>query len=368
MKKELRECSVCGALHPVEALTEFDEQLLCESCLHAETVRCQRCGERIWTDDNAGDDETTLCQRCYDRYYTTCTDCRCVLLNDDAYYIDDDDYEARCYSCHCRLQHRAIHEYSYKPEPIFYGDSDRFFGVELEIDSGGECSENARRILEVANAGGDELLYIKRDGSLQDGMELVSHPATMDFHLKSFPWAAIMEKAKSMGYVSHQSGTCGLHFHVNKSSLGATQEEQDACIARILYLHEAFWNELLRFSRRTKKQYEQWCTRYGLREHPQEILKHAKGYGCCRYTAVNLCNTDTVEFRIFRGTLRYSSFVAALALVDRICDVACCLSDEEVKNLSWSSFVAGCTQPELIAYLKEKRLYINDPVAVEAEV
>lgn len=368
MKKELRECSICGSLHPVEELTEFDEQLLCETCLHTETVRCQRCGERIWTDDNAGDDETTLCQRCYDRYYTTCTDCRCVVLNDDAYYIDDDDYEARCYHCHCRVQHRAIHEYSYKPTPVFFGDSDRFYGIELEIDSGGECSENARRILEVANAGGDELLYIKRDGSLQDGMELVSHPATFDFHLNRFPWAAIMEKAKSMGYVSHQSGTCGLHFHINRSSLGATQEEQDACIARILYLHEAFWNELLKFSRRTKKQYEQWCTRYGLREHPKEILKHAKGYGCCRYTAVNLCNSDTVEFRIFRGTLRYSSFTAALALVDRICDVACCLSDEQVKNLSWSSFVAGCTQPQLIAYLKEKRLYINEPVAVEAEV
>ena len=125
MKKELRECSICGSLHPVEELTEFDEQLLCETCLHTETARCQRCGERIWTDDNAGDNETTLCQRCYDRYYTTCEDCGRVIHQDDAYYESDDDYEARCYHCHCRLQHRAIHEYSYKPEPIFYGDGDR---------------------------------------------------------------------------------------------------------------------------------------------------------------------------------------------------------------------------------------------------
>lgn len=366
--KEMRECCVCGSLHPVEELTEFDDSYLCESCLRTETICCQQCDERIWVDANAGDGNTPLCQSCYDRYYTTCEDCSRVIRQNDAYYADDDDYEARCYHCHARVQHCVIHEYSYKPVPIFYGDGDRVYGIEMEIDAGGERSENARRILEVANAGGDELLYVKRDGSLQDGMELVSHPATFDFHLKCFPWAAIMEKAKSMGYVSHQSGTCGLHFHVNRSSFGAIQEEQDACIARLLYLHEAFWNELLRFSRRTKKQYEQWCARYGLKEHPQEILKHAKGYGSCRYTAVNLCNADTVEFRICRGTLRYSSFVAALALVDRICDVACCLSDEEVKNLSWSSFVAGCTQPELIAYLKERRLYINDPVTVEAEV
>lgn len=367
--KEMKACCVCGTLHPVEELTEFDDSWLCSLCLHSETIVCQDCGERLWADDDAGDGSTTLCQSCYDRYYTTCEDCARVIHQDDAYYESDDDYEARCYSCHCRhADQRTIHEYSYKPEPIFFGDGDRHYGIELEIDSGGECSENARRILDVANAGGDEMLYIKRDGSLSDGMELVSHPATIDWHLNHFPWEKIMEKAKSMGYVSHQSGTCGLHFHVNRTAFGETREEQESCIARILYLHEVFWNELLKFSRRTEKQYQQWCARYGLKEHPQEILKHAKGYGSCRYTAVNLCNSDTVEFRIFRGTLRYLSFAAALALVDRICDVACSLSDEEVKNLSWSSFVAGCTQPELVAYLREKRLFVNEPVTAEAEV
>lgn len=366
--KEMRTCCVCGSLHPLEELTEFDDSFVCRSCLHTETVRCQRCGERIWTDDNAGDNDTPLCQRCFDRYYTTCEDCGRVIHQDDAYYRDEDDYEARCYTCHCRAQEKLIHDYSYRPTPIFYGDGKRVFGIELEIDSGGESERNAEQILSVANAAGDELLYIKHDSSLRSGMELVSHPATIDFHLNKFPWAAIMEKAKSLGYVSHQSGTAGLHFHVNRTAFGDTIEEQDACIARLLYLHEAFWNEILRFSRRTKSQYEQWCSRYGLREQPQEILKHAKGYGSCRYTAVNLCNANTVEFRACRGTLRYTSFAASLALIDRLCDVACCLTDDEVKHLSWSSFAAGCTNPYLVAYLREKRLYVNDPVVAEAEV
>lgn len=366
--KETRSCSVCGSLHPVGELVEYDDSYLCDICLHTETTRCQRCGERIWTDDNAGDSSIPLCQRCFDRFYTTCEDCGRAITQDDAYYDDEDDYDARCYACHCRARERVIHDYYYRPEPIFYGQGGRFFGIELEIERGGESEKKAAQILEVANASGDELVYIKHDGSLVDGMELVSHPATVDFHMKKFPWAAIMEKAKSLGYVSHQGKSCGLHFHVNRSAFGATVQEQDACIARILYLHEAFWNELLRFSRRSKDQYEQWCARYGLREHPQEILEHAKGYGCCRYTCVNLTNTNTMEFRIFRGTLRHSSFTAALALVDRICDVAYCLTDEEVKQLSWSSFVAGCTQPDLINYLKERRLYVSDPVESEAEI
>jgi hypothetical protein len=58
---------------------------------------------------------------------------------------------------------------------------------------------------------------------------------------------------------------------------------------------------------------------------------------------------------------------ATLQLIDRICDCALCLSDSEIKTMSWSSFVAGCTQPELITYLKERRLYVNEPVDAEVE-
>jgi hypothetical protein len=38
-------------------------------------VLCARCGERIWRDENAGDDETPLCQSCYDHCYLSCADC-----------------------------------------------------------------------------------------------------------------------------------------------------------------------------------------------------------------------------------------------------------------------------------------------------
>ena len=90
---EMRACCVCGALHPVAELTEFDDSYLCMTCLRSETITCQDCGERIWADANAGDNNTPLCQRCYDRNYTSCEDCGRVLHHNDAYYIDDDDYE-----------------------------------------------------------------------------------------------------------------------------------------------------------------------------------------------------------------------------------------------------------------------------------
>lgn len=58
----------------------------------------------------------------------------------------------------------------------------------------------------------------------------------------------------------------------------------------------------------------------------------------------------------------------AVQLLDRICDVALFMSDEELKAMSWTTFVSGCTQPELVQYLKERRLYVNEPIESEAEV
>ena len=100
-----------------------------------------------------------------------------------------------------------------------------------------------------------------------------------------------------------------------------------------------------------------------------EILDHAKkGYHGGRYTCVNLTNRDTIEFRMFRGTLKFNTLIATLQLVDRICNVAIYLSDDELKALSWTSFASGCQAPELVRYLKERRLYVNEPVMAEVEV
>ena len=60
--------------------------------------------------------------------------------------------------------------------------------------------------------------------------------------------------------------------------------------------------------------------------------------------------------------------IATLQLIDRICDVALFLSDEELKAMSWTTFVSGCQAPELVQYLKERRLYVNEPVAGEEEL
>lgn len=365
--KERETCDSCGQALPQDQMNNFDGSLICPECLERETVLCSHCGTRIWKDENAGTEGTPLCQHCYDNYYMACTHCGRVIHEDDAYYLSEDSDTPYCSPCYMALRSCCIHDYYYKPEPIFYGNGPRYFGVELEIDEAGESDNAAAQILRIGNRS-DEHIYCKHDGSLEDGFEIVSHPMSLDYHLHSMPWAEVLAKAQELGYTSHQARTCGLHVHISRESFGSSEMEQDACIARILYFFEKHWEEILKFSRRTPRQLERWAARYGYKEQPKDILSHAKDKRSNRYTCVNLTNVETVEFRVFRGTLKLNTFLATLQFVDRICDVALCLSDDELKAMSWTTFVSGCTQPELVQYLKERRLYVNDPVSTEVEV
>jgi len=111
-----------------------------------------------------------------------------------------------------------------------------------------------------------------------------------------------------------------------------------------------------------------WAARYGFEKTRKEILDKAKSGKNGRYVAVNLKNYYTIEFRLFRGTLKYNTFIATLQLVNKICDVALSMSEEEIDNMSWSYFVASIEEPELVQYLKERRLYVNELIMESEEV
>lgn len=358
-------CAHCSALIDTDDYEEVNGEIVCTSCYEHHTTTCDRCGNTIWLDDSFGDEYTTLCRHCYENYYSRCSCCDALVHNDDLYHLDGYDYCSECYHDEVDKSH-SIHDYGYKPEPIFYGDSKRYFGVELEIDQAGKDSDNADEILAIGNRN-EENIYIKGDSSLDSGMEIVSFPFSLDYH-KNYQWEEIMKKAIYLGYRSHQTSTCGLHIHVNRNCLGDSREEQDDTISKILYFVEHHWNELLKFSRRSEYAMNRWASRYGYENSARAILDKAKKGNNGRYAAVNLMNYSTIEFRMFRGTLKLNTFMATLELVNAIIDVALDYSEEGLHKLSWSEFVSNIKEPELIAYLKERRLYINDITAIEEDL
>ena len=225
MEEQKRYCDYCGCVLDEDDGTWVEEDLLCQDCVDEHCVTCDHCGEIIWTEDCVEDEDIILCEECFDNHYHRCESCNRIIHDNNTNWYNDNPY---CESCFDDLEDE-IEEYSYKPEPVFYGKGKRFFGVELEVDDGGKDNENARTLKDVANYRHDHI-YIKSDGSLDDGFEIVSHPMTLDYHMNEMDWESVLHEAVNMGYRSHQTDTCGLHIHVNRESFGENQAEQEAVI------------------------------------------------------------------------------------------------------------------------------------------
>ena len=364
-------CEFCGEILNENNAFEFEGHIMCQQCKCDNVVTCSRCGKTIWISDNDGNSDIPFCSSCFDMYYTHCEDCGRIISYDDASYINDEE-EPYCSRCYDRItSERYIHDYGYKPEPIFYGDEKLYMGVELEIDLGGESSCSAEEILNIANFQCNHL-YCKHDGSIEEGFEMVSHPMDLKYHQNEMPWQRIFDKAINLGYRSHQTSTCGLHVHVSRAGLGSDYTTQEDVISRIVYFIEAHWNELLKFSRRTEYSINRWASRYGLSDNTKNTYDKAKkDNGMGRYVCLNLQNYNTIEFRIFRGTLKYETFIATLQLVHEICTKAIKMSDKDFESMCWSDFVIGIgkeSKGELIDYLKSKQLYVNDITEREGDI
>ena len=302
-----------------------------------------------------------LCRECFDNHYHRCESCDRIIHDEDSCWHNELPYCCNCFD------DDEIEDYSCKLEPLFRGDGNRFLGVEIELDCGGKDNDNAYRIKSIGN-NQLENIYIKADSSLDDGFEIVSHPMTLQYHMDEMDWESILQEAVNMGYRSDQTSTCGLHTHINRNAFGDNQAEQEEVIGKILFFIEKHWAEMFRFSRRDSYNMNRWSARYGFEKTGKEILDKAKSGNNGRYVAVNLNNYHTIEFRLFRGTLKYNTFIAILQLVDEICNVAFSMSEREIDDMSWSSFVSTITESELVQYLKERQLYINEKISIKEKI
>ena len=133
--EEVLICECCNYIIDDDDYTEWDGRIICSDCLEEHTTICDCCGSRIWRDDAYSDENTTVCTDCYEEHYTRCSCCDALLYEDEAYYSNGDAYCRDCYEEE-REDSDLIHEYSYKPNPIFYGDGNRYFGIELEVNAG----------------------------------------------------------------------------------------------------------------------------------------------------------------------------------------------------------------------------------------
>jgi len=256
-----------------------------------------------------------------------------------------------------------IHSYSYKPKPRLHGHWKKhvLLGVELEVDYGGEDEYHARQVLTILNGdpSSKKNAYIKHDGSLDSGFEIVSQPATINYHIGRIKWKEAFEYLLNAGYKSASTHTCGLHVHFNCIFLGSSEKEFLEAEGKMLVFFEENWEKILRFSRRTQKQVNRYCRRYG----HSNIKKAYEDNNESRYFAINFQNPATDEIRVFRGTLKYSTFIATLSFVHNL--VIYCKKNKNNPDNSWESFLRFVSKHNsrnkhnetLIDYLKSRDLW-----------
>lgn len=278
-----------------------------------------------------------------------------------------------------------IHNYSYKPEPEIGYKNDResrerlTFGVELECEPRRDgapkmdADELSDRIDEIA---GDRV-YCKSDCSLSRGLEIVTHPGTLAHHMYVMHWRQIQRTCEKAGFRSHDTDNSGLHVHVGRAQLGSTDAERDETIRKVQVIFVMYAAELTRFSRRTRSRLDQWAPFRSFGVSPESIRAtdgdtlaswagssvptHAYDHDD-RYAAVNVLNRATVEIRIFRGTLKRDTLIAAIQLVSNIFEYAMTHTWDELRTSTWADVAAYKPYKELVNYTIARGLLAAEDV------
>lgn len=266
---------------------EKEIKYICKDCLQLNNVKITRCS----------------CGKNFEYYFTHSDDkCReCYLKVND---IDD------CYV-----------DWEYKPDPkmLCCENENRqnvlFMGIELEA-ADADSYENVKKIKQYllkdedfngGNKYGYNNFWNKPDCSLPSrSCEIVSTACSLNYHLNNPQWNKLLDKMISYGFKSNDVRACGIHIHINRSYL--TTEE--------IHKLDAFVNLYSRYFRRFARRRSDYA-RYNVNKRIDELGNN--NYDD-RYSALNFRNENTIEFRIFRGNLKYSSIMALFELIQGTCD------------------------------------------------
>jgi hypothetical protein len=269
---------------------------------------------------------------CIDNHYTWSDYYDRYLHNDQAHealdqhgetvYIDEDDcrfsydddlgvYVHQDYTPQSKVlrrYHTAKNHNSYKliPSP-FTQVTGRYMGIELEVEVSDRSARNLNDTVEALNThlNDDQIganVWFEEDGSLSHGFEIISNPMGLDTHTEFWQW--LNDDSLVKGLRSHDTSTCGLHIHINKSALTTMQIDK----MNVFINHPDNAELIEKISRR-------YSTGYA-RINAKKLGSAHNSYE--RYEALNITNQHTIEMRIFKGTLKYTSLMAALEFANAL--------------------------------------------------
>lgn len=290
------ECFNCNLTYDTNNVCTYtaDSHIYCEGCWeNLDTYFCDECDNNtLYRTTHSSVRGQDLCEDHYDEEIS-CSDC------------GDDYYEGDGHSCDNNSS--TIRNYSYKPTPLFFPDNDQpyYMGIELEVEV---RNNNRREVAEYVSGFLSSRAYLKEDGSLTNGFEIVTHPHTLDAYHK-LDWSFLNE-LKRMGVRSWNAGTCGLHVHVSRIAFdSASYPSSDKHLIRFnkfIYDNE---QQVVRIAGRSSE--------YASFRDKGDVIRKVKltRQQSGRYSAVNLEPEYTAEVRVFRGSLRKERVLSGIEFV-----------------------------------------------------
>ena len=237
---------------------------------------------------------------------------------------------------------KYIHPHNYKPEYIKHylsdSDSSLLLGVEIEV-AGNEKEPDredvVKKCIQIMNGNDNDeetLIYSTSDSTVQ--IELDTMPCTLEFHKQKMNYIELFKYLDGLGYKGHDCENAGLHIHVNRDYLGKTELKQQLVISKILYILEKFNDKICVIARRNS-----YSCFVGKNEVNKNLAELYNKYSKDKKVALNLKHDDTIEFRCFRSTLKYETFILTLEFVKNIVDYAKLINIENIEQICWSDLM-----------------------------
>lgn len=331
-------CENCNEAEDSDNSYEVRGVSWCRSCYENDTFYCNGCDESYPDHyDYSHVQDYIYCESCYSRLAYWCGECDESFLDDDpCRHNGGSGNRSRC------CGRVGVHEYSCKPEPIFYGNpkSKLFMGFELETEIHGDYSESVTYASEALK----DIAILKHDSSIgrggSSGYEIVTHPHSHAYYRENSQklWDTIETLRTKYEARSWDTDTCGLHIHVSRAGF-----ESGAHMHRFIAFIYKNAEMMMKFGGR-KSTYARFNDVWRFDEYDRPIfsIKHKLDINAPteRYSAVNTQNRDTLELRFFRGTMNPDGVLSALDLTQAIADYTRELrfSDVQLGALSWAWF------------------------------
>lgn len=252
-----------------------------------------------------------------------------------------------------------IHQFNYVPKYIKHfmpgesEDTTLLLGAEIEvggnnnIPSDNDKNSTVKKCIQIMNGSDSDeenLIYSTHDSTVQ--IEFDTMPCSLEFHKNKMNYREMFEYLDKEGYKGHDCETAGLHIHANRSYLGKSRISQELVISKILYILEKFNDEICVIARRDND-YSEFA---GEKQNENSIVElYGKYKDKGKRAALNLQHKDTIEFRMFKSTLKYETFILTLEFVKDIIDYAKSVDIEEIELAKWSDLM-NCFSTELREY------------------